>query len=232
MEGVKQHSTEEISEMWTRLDERETREGLKAGLGLKKRSADRMGRMTISSLEPQLSKAKTLAEKRRKLQEDMMKYGVAAIERLYPRQARKMASPSTSIKNKQRPKMTPFKVPSGVETEHYEEVDARQILKPWSHSKYIQEPDNRVVYVHRRDGLVPLSTLSKQSSTAAMGSSVSLLVERNEELGKPSCYVRDMDRLLGIGGTRKRKPSAVKVAYWICSNIAIAILKFSLLLPI
>ena len=40
--------------------------------------------MTLgNSAEPQLSKAKTLAEKRRKLQEDMKKYGVAAIERYH-----------------------------------------------------------------------------------------------------------------------------------------------------
>ena len=40
-----------------------------------------MGRMMTSTAYIP-SKAKTLAEKRRKLQEDMMKYGVAAIERL------------------------------------------------------------------------------------------------------------------------------------------------------
>ena len=35
---------------------------------------------------PQMKKAKTLAEKREFLHEDMMKYGVAAIEKMYPRQ--------------------------------------------------------------------------------------------------------------------------------------------------
>ena len=61
------------------------------------------------------------------------------------------------------------------------EVDARSIIKPFSHAKYIQvrvlffclekklekmqfffqEPSvETVVYINRRDGLVPLSTLS------------------------------------------------------------------------
>ena len=56
--------------------------------------------MTILS-----SKAKTLAEKRRKLQEDMVKYGVAAIERMYPRQGRKIVAP-VNTKNKNKPKET------------------------------------------------------------------------------------------------------------------------------
>ena len=51
------------------------------------------------------TKAKTLAEKRRKLQEDMVKYGVAAIERMYPRQGRKMVAP-VNTKNKNKPKET------------------------------------------------------------------------------------------------------------------------------
>ena len=39
------------------------REGFKAGLGLKKRSADRMGRMDrMATFEPQLSKAKNSYE--------------------------------------------------------------------------------------------------------------------------------------------------------------------------
>ncbi len=68
-----------MDEIWQKLDEREVREGIKAGLGLKKRTADKVFRMGGPGLVA--SKAKTLAEKRKRLHEDMMKYGVAAVER-------------------------------------------------------------------------------------------------------------------------------------------------------
>ena len=69
-----------MDEIWQKLDEREVREGIKAGLGLKKRTADKVFRMG-GGAGLVASKAKTLAEKRKRLHEDMMKYGVAAVER-------------------------------------------------------------------------------------------------------------------------------------------------------
>ena len=51
-----------------------------AGLGLKRK-------MFVSGPKhPSGKKAKTLAEKRELLREEVMKYGVAAIEKMYPRQ--------------------------------------------------------------------------------------------------------------------------------------------------
>ena len=49
------------------------------GLGLKRKT----GQVTKNKLK----KPKTLAEKRDQLQDDIMKYGVAAIEKMYPRYA-------------------------------------------------------------------------------------------------------------------------------------------------
>ena len=40
-------------------------------------------------------------------------------------------------------------------------MDARKILKPFSHDKYIKEPEPGVVFVSRRDGLVPLNSLGR-----------------------------------------------------------------------
>ena len=70
------------------------------GLGLKRREAEKEAAAAAaaastktgsvlppkSSVNSQLRKAKTLSEKRYFLQQDIMKYGVAAIEKLYPRQ--------------------------------------------------------------------------------------------------------------------------------------------------
>ena len=67
------------------LEARETLEGLRAGLGQQQKSRMKM-RMQNAS---QCPKVKTLAMKREKLAEDIMRYGVAAIERLYPRQQQK-----------------------------------------------------------------------------------------------------------------------------------------------
>ena len=41
------------------------------------------------------------------------------------------------------------------------QVDAKKILKPFSHDKYIKEPEPGVVFVSRRDGLVPLFSLGR-----------------------------------------------------------------------
>ena len=43
-------------------------------------------------------------------------------------------------------------------------MDAKKILKPFSHDKYIKEPEPGVVFVNRRDGLVPLFSLGRYSS--------------------------------------------------------------------
>ena len=46
-----------------------------------------MKRKTGQVTKNKLKKPKTLAEKRDQLQDDIMKYGVAAIEKMYPRYA-------------------------------------------------------------------------------------------------------------------------------------------------
>ena len=60
---------------------------------------------------PQLKKAKTLAEKREFLHEDIMKYGVAAIEKLYPRQRfyQQPVAPVKKLFLKQQSKFLPSK---------------------------------------------------------------------------------------------------------------------------
>ena len=87
----------------------------------------------------------------------------------------------------------------------FEEIDARRILRPLSHDKYIHTPqgDNTVVYIARRSGLVPLSSLCKDSKTV-MSSNVRLLQGRNVRLGKPELYLRDKGRMVGIGGSRDK----------------------------
>ena len=67
-----------------------------------------------------------------------------------------------------RHKTTPIKMkpkPSGFS---FEEKSARAILRPFSHHKYIHEPPaDSVVYISRRNGIVPLfrSALSPPSHT-------------------------------------------------------------------
>ena len=47
-----------------------------------------------------------------------------------------------------------------------EEVAASKILRTFSHAKYIKNPEySSVVYINRKDGLVPLSSLCKESKT-------------------------------------------------------------------
>ena len=50
------------------------------GLGLKRKTGHQ-----ITKNDPKIKKPKTLAEKRDQLQDDIMIYGVAAIEKMYPR---------------------------------------------------------------------------------------------------------------------------------------------------
>lgn len=71
------------------IEAKEHLEGLRAGLGQQKKQRMRMMmKGTASPSNMQSVKAKTLASKREKLEQDIMKYGVAAIEVLYPRQER------------------------------------------------------------------------------------------------------------------------------------------------
>eukprot|EP00094_Tigriopus_californicus_P002821 TCALIF_02720-PA protein Name:"Similar to sox17a-b Transcription factor Sox-17-alpha-B (Xenopus laevis)" AED:0.27 eAED:0.29 QI:0/0.5/0.4/0.8/0.5/0.8/5/0/1615 len=170
--------------------------GVMAGLGIKRKTANIVG--------PPLKKAKTLSEKREALERDIVKYGMATVEKMYPRQTpRSKGVPGRrgSNFNKSVTKMKPK--PSGVD---FEEVDARDILKPLSHDKYIREPlYDSVVFITRRSGLVPLSSLCKDATTV-MSSNVKLLKGRNVRLGKPSIFLKEKGRLLAIGGSRGNAP--------------------------
>ena len=170
--------------------------GKTGGLGLKRKTTDKTGTNIIKS-----KKAKTLAEKREHLRDDIMKYGVAAIEKMYPRQnfyqqTQKKIVPKVARGSpiKMKPK------PSGLD---FEEVDARKILKPMSHAKYIKDPDyDYMVFINRKEGLVPLSSLCKEDSKTVMSSNVKLLKGRNVRLGKPRMFVKDSGRMVAIGGSR------------------------------
>ena len=84
------------------------------------------------------------------MQQDMMRYGVAAIEKMYPRQSQLSAK---KVQGKQlqggSPSMRGIKMkpkPSGIPD--FEEVDARKILRPNSHDNYIKDPlYDSVVYI-------------------------------------------------------------------------------------
>ena len=87
MEGISDVSEGERDVIEQQIEARETLEGLRAGLGQqqKQKMKMRMGMLTSSTVL-QSAKAKTLAMKRERLEEDILKYGTAAIEKLYPRQ--------------------------------------------------------------------------------------------------------------------------------------------------
>ena len=154
------------------------------------------------------NKAKTLAEKRTKLREDILKYGVAAIEKLYPRQGRKAAA---NVKKSPGPKNLTFRLKPAPHDGSFQEVEAWKILKPFSHGKYIKQPDvSKVVYIQRKSGLVPLSSLCKQSKTI-MSNNIHLLRRRTVNLGAPEHFVRDGDRLVGVGGTRSKAHNNIRV---------------------
>ena len=183
------------------------------GLGLKRKTA--MEKENISAAGgPQLKKAKTLAEKREFLHEDIMKYGVAAIEKLYPRQRfyQQPAAPVKKIVPKAAVKVSPIKMkpkPVGLD---FEEIDARKILKPMSHAKYIKDPDyDYMVYINRKEGLVPLSSLCKEDAKTVLSSNVKLLKGRNVRLGKPRVFVKDEGRMVAIGGSRSKEGFGIKV---------------------
>ncbi len=136
-----------------------------------------------------------------------MRYGVAAIEKMYPRQGQIHRSTSEGHHHGSRPfkgfRHSPIKMkprPLGFD---YEEIDARKILKPQSHHKYIREPEyDSVVYIKRREGLVPLSTLFGEDAATVLSSDVKLLKGRNVRLGKPQLFVKDSGRLVAVGGSR------------------------------
>eukprot|EP00092_Neocalanus_flemingeri_P016630 GFUD01017991.1.p1 GENE.GFUD01017991.1~~GFUD01017991.1.p1 ORF type:complete len:2163 (+),score=717.19 GFUD01017991.1:64-6552(+) len=198
IEGITDVNKDDMKRIREQIEKRDLLEGLRAGLGQRKKKEtmmkSRMGDFAVSS-----SKAKTLAEKRTKLQEDIMRFGVAAIEKLYPRQGRK----SVHVKRNSDPRSA-YRMKPVPHDMHFEEVEASKILKPYSHSKYIKQPEySTVVYIHRKDGLVPLSTLCKESKTV-LSNNVNLLKGRNVRMGKPGHYVRDSGRLLAIGGTRNK----------------------------
>jgi len=109
---------EKISEQ---IEERDILEGLRAGLGQKKKTEMKM-RMRMGNFAVSSAKAKTLAEKRSKLQEDILKFGVAAIEKLYPRQGRKSTNTRRTSDTRSAYRMKP--VPHDM---HFEEVEASKI---------------------------------------------------------------------------------------------------------
>ena len=155
--------------------------GVKAGLGIKRKKDPKK---ESASYLPK--KAKTLSEKREALQADILKYGVAAVEKMYPRQSPNKRNPNGQgggnapgggAPGGGKPqRKTPIKMkpkPSGFG--EVEEIDARKILRPTSHSKYIHQPAyDSVVFITRRNGLVPLSSLCKDSKTV-LSSNVRLL---------------------------------------------------------
>jgi hypothetical protein len=176
-----------------------------AGLGLKRKNAEKEAK------DPKLKKAKTLAEKREFLQDDIMRYGVAAIEKMYPRQAfhQKPLVPKSPLKGV---RGSPIKMKPRAIGLDFEEIDARKILKPFSHAKYIKEPDyDSVVYINRRAGLVPLASLCNEDTKTVLSSDVKLLRGRNVRLGKPRLFVKENGRLVAVGGSRDPTANGIQV---------------------
>ncbi|XP_040563596.1 uncharacterized protein [Lepeophtheirus salmonis] len=182
--------------------------GLNLGLGIKRK-------MEMSEQHDDLNmpgakrskKPKTLSEKRVKLEEDIRKYGHAAVEKMYPRPDR---PPTSTVKRKRGPKsgikMKPK--PYGLD---FKEIDAQLILRPFSHDKYIQQPEyNSVVYINRRKGMVPLSSLGKDCQSV-LSSDAKLLSGRNVSYGKPSLFVKEHGRVIAIGGSRNKENDSLKV---------------------
>ena len=59
-----------------------------------------------------------------------------------------------------------------------------------------------MVFINRREGLVPLSSLCQDDVKSVMSSNVKLLKGRNVRLGKPRIFVKDNGRLVAVGGSR------------------------------
>ena len=67
----------------------------------------------------------------------------------------------------------------------------------------LQEPEyDHMVFINRREGLVPLSSLCQDDVKSVMSSNVKLLKGRNVRLGKPRIFVKDNGRLVAVGGSR------------------------------
>ena len=219
LKGLTEYSSEFVEQVSEQLERNE--DGISAGLGQKKKTEIKMrmnmkGRMmgggTSSIDDISSNRAKTLAEKRTRLREDILKYGVAAIEKLYPRQGGSSSVKRTGGSSSRRlGSSKAFKLKPAPHDTGSAEIDAWKILRPYSHDKYIKHPDdNPVVYIQRRHGLVPLSTLSRQSRTLVPGS-VQLLRRRNLTLGRPGHFVKDGGRLVGVGGTRSKTHTGVRI---------------------
>ena len=219
LKGLSEYSSDYAEQITEQLERNE--EGISAGLGQKKKTETKMrmnmkGRMmgggssTIEDISS--NRAKTLAEKRTKLREDILKYGVAAIEKLYPRQGGSSSVKRTGGSASRRlGSSKTFKLKPAPHDTGSAEIDAWKILRPFSHDKYIKHPDhNPVVFIQRRHGLVPLSSLSRQTRPMVPGS-VQLLRRRNHVLGRPGHFVKDGGRLLGVGGTRSKTEARVRI---------------------
>ena len=211
--GFLEKSLEESEMISEQLEKNE--EGIKAGLGQKKKTEQkmRMGRMMGAGEDISSNRAKTLAEKRTKLREDILKYGVAAIEKLYPRQGQHGSRVKTggSGGRKSGSRNMTFKLKPAPHDPTVGEIEAWKILRPYSHDKYIKQPESsQTVFIQRKHGLVPLSTLCRQSKTS-IPSNVHLLKRRNHNLGKPAHFIKDGNRLLGVGGTRNKFSVNIKI---------------------
>ena len=91
-------------------------------------------------------------------------------------------------------------------------MDVRKILRPMSHSKYIKDPDyDYMLFINRKEGLVPLSSLAKEDSKTVLSSNVRLLKGRNVRLGKPKTFVRDKGRMVAVGGSRSPSGDQIKI---------------------
>lgn len=189
-----------------------------AGLGIKRKvTGTKETRTPITNQALVASKkAKTLSEKRDIIQDEIMKYGLAEVEKMYPRQTPEQArereeyfAGKRAAKAAGKPLQVKMKPkPVGM---NFEEVDVRHILKPASHDKYIHEPSHdSVVYISRRNGIVPLSSLCKDSHMV-MSSNMQLIQGRNVKMGKPSVFFKHQGRLVALGGSRQREKHRFRI---------------------
>ena len=120
MGGISEVKADAREVIEQQLEARETLEGLRAGLGQQQKSRMKM-RMQNAA---QCSKVKTLAMKREKLAADIMRFGVAAIEKLYPRQQQKQQSQARrkSTGSRRDSHKSPFKMKPAPHDVHFEEV--------------------------------------------------------------------------------------------------------------
>ena len=113
-----------------------------AGLGYKAKEAKKK------------AKPRTLQEKREQMESDVNKYGREAVSKMYAAEDEAFAD---KRKTHHRHRSTPIKMKPKPTGFNFEEKSARAILRPFSHHKYIHEPPmDTVVYISRRNGIVPL----------------------------------------------------------------------------